>query len=339
MEAQSPESRAQSPRPRVLSGIRPTGPIHLGNLEGAVRNYVRLQNEGEYDCFYFIADWHMLTDGYEDTSQLREDTLQVTIDYLAGGLDPERSTLFVQSQVPEHAVLHLLLSMIVPLPWLERVPTFKEKVQNLQPGSSPGYGLLGYPVLQAADILIYQADYVPIGQDQLPHLEITREIARRFNSLYGQVLTEPQALLTSAPAVPGIDNRKMSKSYGNGICLADDDPTVCAKVMRMFTDPTKIYRGDKGHPDTCPVYFFHTLYNAENAPLVYATCSDGSRGCVDCKKEMTDHLLASLGLIRDQRRLWEDRKDEVRQILLQGSQKARTVASATLATVQEAMKF
>lgn len=332
-----PETR--NPNPRVLSGIRPTGRIHLGNLEGAVRNYVRLQNEGKYDCFYFIADWHMLTDGYENTSQLQEDTLEVTIDYLAAGIGPERSTLFVQSQVPEHAVLHLLLSMIVPLSWLERVPTFKEKVDNLQPGSSPGYGLLGYPVLQAADILIYQANYVPIGQDQLPHLEITREIARRFNHLYGKVLTEPQALLTSAPAVPGIDNRKMSKSYGNDICLADDDATARAKVMRMFTDPTKIYRGDKGHPDGCPVYFFHTLYNAENAPTVHTTCSDGSRGCVECKKEMADHLLLSLGPMRAQRRLWEGRKSEVQEILRQGSQKARAVAQATLATVQQAMNL
>jgi tryptophanyl-tRNA synthetase len=326
-----------TPKSRVLSGTRPSGRIHLGNLEGALRNYVRLQQE--YDCFYFIADWHALTDGYADTSTLQDDILEVTIDYLAAGIDPERSTLFVQSHLPEHAILHLLLSMIVPLPWLERVPTFKEKTDNLQPGSSPGYGLLGYPVLQAADILIYHADFVPVGQDQLPHLELTREIARRFNSLYGDVLTEPQALLTPTPLVPGIDNRKMSKSYGNHICLADDDATVRAKVMRMFTDPKKIYRGDKGHPDNCPVYFFHTLYNAENAPVVHSTCSEGSRGCVECKKEMADHLLESLGPIRAQRRLWEGQKDEVREILRQGAEKARAVAQVTLASVRQAMNL
>jgi len=327
--------KKETKKARVLSGTRPTGRLHLGNLEGALRNYVRLQDD--YDCFYFIADWHALTDRNEVVPDLQEDILEVTIDYLAAGIDPERCTLFVQSQVPEHAVLHLLLSMIVPLAWLERVPTFKEKVDNLSAGSSPGYGLLGYPVLQAADILIYQANFVPVGQDQLPHLELTREIARRFNALFGEVFTEPQALLTSAPAVPGIDKRKMSKSYNNDICLADDDETVRSKVMRMFTDPAKIYRGDKGHPDICPVYFFHTLYSAENAPVVHATCSDGTRGCVDCKKEMADHLLSSLASMRSQRRLWESRKGEVKEILRQGSQKASAVARTTLAAVQQAM--
>jgi len=327
----------QSRKPRVLSGTRPSGRIHLGNLEGALRNYVRLQEE--YDCFYFVADWHALSDGYGDTGSLQDDILEITIDYLAAGIDPERSTLFVQSQVPEHAVLHLLLSMIVPLPWLERVPTFKEKVENLGGQSPAGYGLLGYPVLMSADILIYRADFVPVGQDQLPHLELAREIARRFNHMYGETLVEPEALLTSAPVVPGIDNRKMSKSYGNDICLADDDDTVRSKAMRMYTDPQKIYLGDKGHPDLCPVYFCHTIYNAENAPEVHATCTGGTRRCVDCKKEMAQHLLSSLGPMRAKRRYWEARKGEVREILRHGSQKARSVAQVTLAAVQQAMNL
>lgn len=322
---------------KILSGIRPSGRLHLGNLEGALRNFVRFQDE--YECFYFAADWHALTDGYEDTAQLRDNVIEMAIDYFAAGIDPERSTVFVQSWVPEHAVLHLLLSMIVPVPWLERVPTYKDKTDNLRPGVSPGYGLLGYPVLQAADILIYRADFVPVGQDQLPHLELTREIARRFNSLYGEVLKEPEALVTETPLLPGIDNRKMSKSYGNDICIGDSDEETRAKVMKMFTDPKKIYLGDPGRPDVCPVYQYHTIYNPDQAPVVYATCSDGSRGCVACKKEMGEALLASLAPIRQKRREWEGRRGEVGEVLREGSRKARSVAQETLELVQQAMNL
>ena len=324
-------------KPVVLSGMRPTGLLHLGHLEGALRNWVRLQQE--YRCFYFVADWHALTTGYQDTSNIANDRTEMVIDWLAAGIDYQKSTLFVQSWMPEHAVLHLLLSMVVPVPWLERNPTYKEMVQELSLGESAGYGLLGYPVLQAADILIYKASYVPVGKDQLPHLELTREIARRFNYLYGDTLLEPQALLTEYAVIPGIDGRKMSKSYGNDIRIADEDETVREKVMRMYTDPKKIYKRDPGHPDECPVCYLHQVYGSPNLEEIRRTCAEGTRGCVECKAELAEQLLKALADVRARRRELAAQRERVEQILRQGTEKARQVARPILDTVIKAMKL
>ncbi len=324
-------------KPVVLSGMRPTGLLHLGHLEGALRNWVRLQDQ--YKCFYFVADWHALTTGYEHTENIVNDRLEMVIDWLAAGIDPEKSTLFVQSWLPEHAVLHLLLSMIVPIPWLERNPSYKDMVQELNLGESAGYGLLGYPVLQAADILIYHASYVPVGKDQLPHLELTREIARRFNYLYGDTLREPEALLTEFPMIPGIDGRKMSKSYGNDVRIADDDDTVRRKIMQMFTDPRKIRKGDPGHPDECPVCYLHQVYGSPNLEEIRRTCADGTRGCVECKAELAEQILRALTDVRARRREYAAQRDGVERILRDGTEKARAVAGATLETVIQAMRL
>jgi tryptophanyl-tRNA synthetase len=324
-------------KPVVLSGMRPTGLLHLGHLEGALRNWVRLQDQ--YKCFYFVADWHALTTGYEHTENIVNDRLEMVIDWLAAGIDPEKSTLFVQSWLPEHAVLHLLLSMIVPIPWLERNPSYKDMVQELNLGESAGYGLLGYPVLQAADILIYHASYVPVGKDQLPHLELTREIARRFNYLYGDTLREPEALLTEFPMIPGIDGRKMSKSYGNDVRIADDDDTLRRKIMQMFTDPRKIRKGDPGHPDECPVCYLQQVYGSPNLEEIRRTCADGTRGCVECKAELAEQILRALTEVRARRREYAAQRDRVERILRDGTEKARAVAGATLETVIQAMRL
>jgi len=331
------DGNSATSKPVVVSGMRPTGLLHLGHLEGALRNWLRLQDE--YQCYYFVADWHALTTGYEDTSNIANDRLELVIDWLAAGLDPEKSILFVQSWVPEHALLHLLLSMIVPVPWLERNPTYKEMVQELNLGDSVGYGLLGYPVLQAADITMYNASYVPVGKDQLPHLELTREIVRRFNFLYGPTLTEPEALLTEYPALPGIDGRKMSKSYRNDIRIADDEHTVRAKVMQMFTDPRKVYKGDAGHPDECPVFCLHRVYGSPNLEEIRETCVAGTRGCVECKRQLAEQLLAALAEVRQRRREFAAQRERVEEMLREGSKRARAVAQATLARVTEAMKI
>lgn len=326
-----------SQRPRILSGMRPTGRLHVGHLEGALRNWVGLQDT--YECFYMVADWHALTTGYEDTGDIQEYTRDMVVDWLAAGIDPERSVVFVQSHVPEHAILHLLLSMITPVPWLERCPTYKEWIEELNLAGSPGYGLLGYPVLQAADILVYKANAVPVGKDQLPHLELAREIARRFNHLYGNALVEPEAKLTEFPALPGIDNRKMSKSYGNDICMADSDDVLRSKVQRMFTDPRKIYLGDPGHPEECPVYLYYQVYGKEAEAAVATGCRAGSRPCVGCKKELAERMLTSLGALRLRRRELEQDMTQVDAVLREGDEKARAVASQTLKEVNRAMKL
>jgi tryptophanyl-tRNA synthetase len=278
---------------RILSGMRPTGKVHLGNYVGALRNWVNLQDD--YDCFFFIADWHALTTDYADTRDIKQNSLEVIIDYLASGLDPERSTLFIQSHVPQHAELHLLFSMITPLGWLERVPTYKEQRENIKDKDLSTYGFLGYPLLQSADILMYQADFVPVGEDQVPHVELTREVARRFNQFYPRkagsgnrdpqrcvVFPEPRPLLTPAAKLPGTDGRKMSKSYGNTILLSEPEASLRAKLKTMVTDPARVRRSDPGNPDACPVGDLHKIFsNADTMAKVYEGCRTAGIGCIE----------------------------------------------------------
>ena len=324
-------------RKRVLSGMRPTGSLHLGHLFGALDNWRKLQDE--YECFFFIADWHALTTDYADTSGIKEYILEVAIDWLAAGIDPERSTLFVQSSLPEHAELHLLLSMITPIPWLERVPTYKEQMQELKDKDLKTYGFLGYPLLQAADILIYRADYVPVGEDQLPHIELCREIARRFNGLYRPVFVEPQALLTEFPKIPGTDGRKMSKSYRNAIYLSDPPEVIQAKIKPMVTDPARARRWDPGNPDVCPVYDIHKVFTPkeERESYIVPGCRTASIGCLDCKGVLLKHMIPALKPIYEKRLNLSQRPEVVREILEEGTRRARKVASETLAEVKGAI--
>ena len=316
--------------------MQPTGPLHLGNLEGALRNWVRLQDE--YESFFCIVDWHALTTLYETPDEIQENTRQVATDYVCAGLDPERCAIFVQSAVKEHAELHLLFSMVTPVPWLERVPTYKEKIENLHLESA-SYGLLGYPVLQAADILIYKANAVPVGKDQLPHLELTREICRRFNNLYGEVFPEPEAKLTEYALMPGIDGRKMSKSYDNAIYIADSAEVTTEKIRQMFTDPLKIYRKDPGHPETCPVFALHEVYNKVQTEEIAAACRAGELGCVECKKRLAARMNEALAPVRERRRQLEEHPERIGEILAAGADKARKVAAATMAEVRAAMRI
>lgn len=321
-------------RGRILSGMRPTGKLHLGNWEGALRQWVALQDE--YECFYEIADWHALTTAWEDTEELHQNIRELVLDWLSAGLDPERSVIFVQSWVPEHAELHLLFSMFVPVSWLELNPTYKEWVQE---GKAANYGLLGYPILQAADILIYKADTVPVGKDQIPHIEMTREIARRFNRLYGQVFPEPKALLSEFPYVPGEDGRKMSKSYDNVIHLSDPPRVVQGKVSVFFTDPHKIRKNDPGRPEVCPVFALHSIYNPMETPEIAEFCRTGRLGCVACKKRLAEQLNEALEPLRQRRAEWERRPSDLNDILAEGSRKARQVAQQTMEEVRAAMKL
>jgi tryptophanyl-tRNA synthetase len=325
-------------RPRVLSGFRPTGPMHLGHLVGALENWVRMQDT--HDCFFEIADWHALTSEYEDPSRIRAHTLEMAADWIAAGLDPERSVLFVQSHVPEHAELHLLLSMIVPVGWLERVPTYKEQQEQVANRDLSNYGFLGYPVLQAADILLYRAGFVPVGEDQLAHLELCREIARRFNGLYGPVFPEPQALTTRVPRLPGTDGRKMSKSYGNAINLSDDPATIRKKILTMVTDPARKRRTDPGNPDVCPVFDLHRAFSDEaTRARVDAGCRSAGIGCIDCKNLLLEHLEAALRPFQERRRELLEHRERVREILAAGARRARAEADLTLRLVREAMKL
>ncbi|MGD8718913.1 MAG: tryptophan--tRNA ligase [Candidatus Zixiibacteriota bacterium] len=310
----------------ILSGMRPTGPLHLGNLAGALTNWVALQDE--YNCYYEIADLHALTDR-TDTSAIPGDRWEVLLDWLAAGLDPERSVLFVQSDVPEHSLLYTLLGMFVPVTWLERVPTYKEKVREMGLAESASFGLLGYPVLQAVDIAIYKADAVPVGEDQLPHLELTREITRRFNNFFGEVFVEPQALLTAAARLPGLDGRKMSKSYDNAIYIKDSAADVMKKVKTMFTDPKRVYRRDPGHPDECNVYLYRRLYEAANAEGVSEACKKAEIGCTDCKVALAAAINEYLAPLREKRGDFEARPDYLRDVLEEGARKAREVARRT----------
>ncbi len=316
--------------------MQPSGRLHLGNWLGALRNWVHYQEQ--YDAFFFVADWHALSTNYADTSRLREFVREMVLDWLAAGLDPERATLFVQSRVPEHAVLHLLLSMITPVPWLERNPTYKEKQDELKDRDLTTYGFLGYPVLQAADILIYRADVVPVGVDQVPHLELTRELARRFNATYARVFPEPQALLTDVPKLLGGDNRKMSKSYGNALYLADTPLATEAYASRMITDPLKLRKGDPGRPEICNVFSYHKLVTAESElAQIDADCRSGALGCVDCKRRMAKGLNALLVPLRERRAELGGAGGRVDEIIAAGSARARAVARQTLEQVNGAI--
>ena len=325
-------------RPRILSGMRPTGPLHLGNFMGALDNWVGLQDS--YECFFAVVDWHSLTTDYANPGDVRANVTEVATDWLAAGLDPARSTLFIQSLVPQHAELHLLLSMIVPVPWLERVPTFKEQQQNLTDKDLSTYGFLGYPVLQTADIVIYKADAVPVGEDQAPHIELAREIVRRFNHLYGEVFPEPQTLLTESKRIPGTDGRKMSKSYGNAIYLKDDPETVRQKLRPMLTDPARKRRSDPGDPDICPVFDLHRVFSPPATREWSASgCRTAGIGCLDCKAKLAEHMLEKLALIHERRPALAARPDTVWDVLIEGSKRARAVAEATLDEVRAAMKI
>ena len=327
------------PSERVLSGMRSTGKLHLGNYVGALQTWVRMQDQ--YACFFFIADWHALTTDYADPSKITENSIDVLLDWLAAGLDPERCTMFIQSHVPQHAELHLLFSMITPLGWLERVPTYKEQRENIKDKDLGTYGFLGYPVLQAADILIYKADVVPVGEDQAAHVELTREITRRFNGFYGPanpVFPEPQTLLTPAPKLPGTDGRKMSKSYGNTIMLADPEPVVRQKLKTMMTDPARIRRSDPGNPDLCPVGDLHKIFSSQpTLAKVYEGCRSAGIGCIECKGWAADALVELLNPMQARRRKFEDSPKLAWDILEAGSERARKKADETLRDVRAAM--
>ena len=326
-------------RQRVLSGMRPTGKLHLGNYVGALQNWVGMQDQ--YECYFCVVDWHALTTDYADTSKIKENSLEVVFDWLAAGLDPARSVIFMQSHVPAHAELHLLLSMITPLGWLERVPTYKEQRENIKDKDLGTYGFLGYPVLQAADILIYKADVVPVGEDQVAHIELTREIARRFNGFYGTtkpVFPEPQSLLTPAPKLPGTDGRKMSKSYGNTIMMADPEPVVRQKLKTMVTDPARVRRSDPGNPDVCPVGDLHKIFSSkETMAKVNEGCRSAGIGCIECKGWAADALLQLLSPMQERRRKFEENPKLAWDILEAGTERARKTSGATMEDVRAAM--
>jgi tryptophanyl-tRNA synthetase len=351
-----------SNKKRVLSGMRSTGKLHLGNYVGALENWVRMQEQ--YDCFFFIADWHALTTDYADTSKIKENSVEVLLDWLAAGLDPEKCVMFIQSHVPAHAELHLLFSMITPLGWLERVPTYKEQRENIKEKDLGTYGFLGYPVLQSADILIYKADFVPVGEDQVAHVELTREIARRFNLFYttkvetkrqisakgeymGEALKlspgppvfpEPQSLLTLTPKLPGTDGRKMSKSYGNTILLTDPEPVVRQKLKTMVTDPARIKRTDPGNPDVCPVGDLHKIFSDQaTMAKVNEGCRSAGIGCIECKGWAADALVKILNPMQERRKKYEDNPRLAWDILEAGSARAARVAGATMDEVRDSM--
>jgi tryptophanyl-tRNA synthetase len=327
-----------SEKKRIVSGMRPTGALHLGNLHGALQNWISMQPD--YDCFFFIADWHALTSDYENPGNIENYARNMMIDWLAAGLDPEKSVLFVQSRVKEHAELYLLLSMITPVPWLERNPTYKEQIDALQNRDLSTFGFLGYPVLQAADIIIYKAEGVPVGIDQAPHIELTREIARRFNHLYGRVFPEPETILTKISKILGTDRRKMSKSYNNAIFLSDPPGEIRKKVGRMITDPQRIKRTDPGDPSICNVFTFHQLYSpADLVARVEKDCRSAQIGCVECKQKMAEHLVAYLAPIREKIAYYKTHVDQVEQIMAEGSDNARQVAAQTLAEVRDAVRI
>jgi len=350
-------------RKRVLSGMRSTGKLHLGNYVGALQNWVSMQEQ--YQCFFFVADWHALTTDYADTSQVKQNSIEVLLDWLAAGLDPERCTMFIQSHVPQHAELHLLLSMITPLGWLERVPTYKEQRENIAEKDLGTYGFLGYPVLQAADILLYKGDFVPVGEDQVAHVELTREIARRFNTFYPgrmqhlfqdpglpaaqaarvsplirEVFPEPQALKTKAAKLPGTDGRKMSKSYGNTILLTDPETVVRQKLKTMVTDPARVRRTDPGNPDVCPVGDLHKIFSdRETNAKVDVGCRTAGIGCIECKTWAADSLVQILSPMQERRKKYEQNPRLAWDILESGSERARKEASKTMSQVREAMNM
>ena len=321
---------------RVLSGMQASGKLHIGNLVGALSNWVKLQDN--YDCYYFVADWHSLTTGYADTSSIKESTKDILINFLAAGLDPERCTIFIQSRVLEHAELHLLLSMITPLGWLERVPTYKEKQQELKDRDLSTYGFLGYPLLQTADIIIYRAKYVPVGIDQVPHLEISREITRRFNYLYKEIFPEPEALLTEFPKVVGTDGRKMSKSYDNAIYLSDKPEEVEQKLRTMVTDPARVKKTDAGNPELSPVYQLHKIFSSkEEQEKVAVGCRTAGIGCIECKKILIKNVFKVMEPIWARRNELINNPDVLHDIIKKGTKKAWEVAEETMQLVREAI--
>ena len=331
-------SRLTQQQAIVLSGLRPTGRVHLGNYFGAIRNWARLQDS--YDCHYFVADWHALTSDYADPSGVKQATYEAVADWLAAGLDPAKSTIFVQSQVKEHAELHLLLSMVTPLPWLERVPTFKEQQQQLAEKDLNTYGFLGYPVLQTADVILYRAHFVPVGEDQAAHLELSREIVRRFNNLYGDVFPEPKALFTETPKVPGLDGRKMSKSYGNTIGLTASADEIRKAVSEMFTDPNRVRRKDPGNPDICNLFQFHKIFSdRETIERVDRECRAATIGCVDDKKLLAEIMIEWLRPIRERRETIDRDPSFVWDVLREGNRKARERAGETMENVRKAMNL
>ncbi len=319
--------------------MRPTGKLHLGHLAGALRNWTELQ--ARYQCFYFVADWHALTSEYADTASLVSDAYDNVADWIAAGLDPERSTLFIQSLVPEHAELHLLLSMVVPIPWLERVPTYKEQREQITDKDLSTYGFLGYPLLQTADIIIYDAHYVPVGEDQVPHLELSREVVRRFHQFYGQVFVEPQPLLTHFPRLPGLDNRKMSKSYGNAIDLSDPADVVRRKVMKMYTDPKRIRADIPGTVEGNPVFLYHDAFNSNTAEIedLKARYRAGKVGDVEVKDKLARAIDGVLAPMREKRAEILAKPNQIRDILFEGSARARRIAKETMERVREAVKL
>ncbi|MGH9511002.1 MAG: tryptophan--tRNA ligase [Terriglobales bacterium] len=327
-------------RRRVVSGMRATGKLHLGNFVGALDNWVRMQDQ--YDCFFFVADWHALTTDYADTSHVKENSLEVLLDWLAAGLDPQRCTMFIQSHVPQHAELHLLFSMVTPLGWLERVPTYKEQQENITGKDLSTYGFLGYPVLMSSDILIHKGELVPVGEDQAAHVELTREIARRFNNFYcgsrPPVFPEPQTVLTPTPKLPGTDGRKMSKSYGNTIMLTDSEPVVRQKLKTMVTDPARVRRSDPGNPDVCPVGDLHKIFSdADTLAKVDVGCRSAGIGCIECKGWAADAVASILNPMQERRKKYEENPRLAWDILEAGSEKARTIAAATMDEVRDAM--
>jgi tryptophanyl-tRNA synthetase len=310
-------------RPRVVSGMRPTGPLHLGHLVGALSNWVRLQDE--YDAFYFVADWHALTSDYASTAGIGQYALDNVADWIGAGLDPERSTFFVQSLVPEHAELYLLLQMITPIPWLERVPTYKEQMDQLAEKDLSSIGFLGYPLLQTADVIIYDANFVPVGEDQVPHLELSREVVRRFHHFYGPVFVEPQALLTPTPRLPGLDNRKMSKSYGNAIDLSDPADAVVRKIRQMYTDPKRVRADIPGTVEGNPVFIYHDAFNPDVGEVedLKSRYRAGTVGDVEVKTKLAAAVNARLDPIRERRQQALARPGYLREVLIEGSRRAR----------------
>jgi tryptophanyl-tRNA synthetase len=323
---------------RVLSGMRPTGRLHLGHLHGALENWRNLQDR--YECYFFIADWHALTSEYANSQIIKESIYDMVIDWLSVGIDPGKSTIFIQSKILEHAELHLILSMITPLPWLERNPTYKEQLQEMTNRDLSTYGFLGYPVLQAADIIIYKANKVPVGVDQVPHLELTREIVRRFNFLYGDVFPEPEAILTQTPKILGIDGRKMSKSYQNSLYLSDSPEEIREKISRMFTDPQRVRRSDPGDPTICNIFTLQKIYNNQQEVEEIANkCRAAGIGCVECKKTVAQLLIHALIPVQDRRRYYTAHFDEVKDILRKGIEDAHKIARSTMEEVRKAIKI
>lgn len=317
--------------------MRPTGRLHLGHLVGALQNWVRLQDE--YECFFMVADWHALMSEYEKSSVIGASLYDNVADWLAVGIDPEKSTLFIQSQVPEHLDLYMAFSVLTPLGWLERCPTYKEQMRELKDRHIATFAFLGYPVLQAADIALYKAEAVPVGEDQLPHLELTREIVRRFNGLYKEVFSEPKPVLTQVPRLLGLDGRKMSKSYGNFIALADTPEVIHKKVSGMFTDPKRVRKTDPGHPDTCNVHSYYEIFAPQREEAVACACRQAQVGCTECKKNLGETLAAFLAPLQERRRLYAEHPKRLQEIVEAGREKAQKVARQTMKEVREALGF